>query len=148
VFSFEDKESFDLICSQNIPICICHQGNRDNKGNIFEQIKIFFEEKKAEFEAGGYCTEKIIYDPGFGYGKSNFQNLDLLSNLNKISENRILLAGLSQKKFLRLLFESSENHLNDQSLSAGIIATLGGANILRVHQVKETVNLLKNLWSK
>ena len=59
-----------------------------------------------------------------------------------------MLAGLSQKKFLQLLFESSENHLNDQSLSAGIIATLGGANILRVHQVKETVNLLKNLWSK
>ena len=45
VFSFEDKESFDLICSQNIPICICHQGNRDNKANIFEQIKIFFKEK-------------------------------------------------------------------------------------------------------
>ncbi len=148
VFSFEDKESFDLICSQNIPICICHQGNRDNKANIFEQIKIFFKEKKAEFEAGGLCTDKIIYDPGFGYGKSNFQNLDLLSNLNKISGNRILLAGLSQKKFLQLLFESSENHLNDQSLSAAIIATLGGANILRVHQVKETVNLLKNLWSK
>ena len=58
------------------------------------------------------------------------------------------LAGLSQKKFLKLLFETKDKHLNEQSLSAGIIACLGGANILRVHQVRETVNLLRNLWPK
>ena len=63
-------------------------------------------------------------------------------------KNRIWLAGLSQKTFLRLLFETKANHLNEQSLSAGIIACLGGANILRVHRVKETVNLLKKLWPK
>ena len=67
---------------------------------------------------------------------------------NKIKKDRILLAGLSQKKFLRLLFETKENHLNEQSLTAGIMACLGRVNILRVHQVKETVNLLRTLWPK
>ena len=69
-------------------------------------------------------------------------------NLDKIKKDRILLAGLSQKKFLRLLFKTKENHLNEQSLTAGIMACLGGVNILRVHQVKETVNLLRTLWPK
>ena len=92
--------------------------------------------------------KNLIFDPGFGYGKTPFQNLKILSNLEKIKKDRVLLAGLSQKKFLKLLFKTKGNHLNEQSLTAGIIASLGGANILRVHQVKETVNLLRTIWPK
>ena len=100
-------------------------------------------DKKINFN-----IKNLIFDPGFGYGKTPFQNLKILSNLEKIKKDRVLLAGLSQKKFLKLLFETKENHLNEQSLTAGIIASLGGANILRVHQVKETVNLLRTVWPK
>ena len=77
-----------------------------------------------------------------------FFALAFFKALEKIKKDRILLAGLSQKKFLKLLFETKENHLNEQSLTAAIIASLGGANILRVHQVKETVNLLRTIWLK
>ena len=71
-----------------------------------------------------------------------------MSNLEKIKKDRVLLAGLSQKKFLKLLYETEGNQLNEQSLTAGIIASLGGANILRVHQVKETVNSLRTIWPR
>ena len=148
VFSFEDTKSFDLVCSENIPICVCHQGDPENDENIFSQIEHFFSKIETKFKKKNFNVENIIFDPGFGYGKTPFQNLKILANLEKLKKNRILLAGLSQKKFLRLLFETKANHLNEQSLSAGIIACLGGANILRVHRVKETVNLLKNLWPK
>ena len=146
VFSFEDEESFNLVCNKNIPLCVCHQGNPENKENIFAQIELFFSETEDKFMKGNFDIKNLIFDPGFGYGKTPFQNLKILSNLEKIKKDRILLAGLSQKKFLKLLFETKENHLNEQSLTAGIIAGLGGANILRVHQVKETVNLMKTIW--
>ena len=148
VFSFKDKDSFNLVCNENIPICICHQGNTENQLNIFIQIEDFFSEIEERFNKENFDLNNIIFDPGFGYGKTPIQNLKILSNLGKIKKDRILLAGLSQKKFLRLLFETKENHLNEQSLTAGIIACLGGVNILRVHQVKETVNLLRTLWPK
>ena len=148
VFSFSDQESFKLVCRNDIPICVCHQGNPDNKEDIFSQINLFFSDVEEKFEKEKFNTDNIIFDPGFGYGKTPFQNLKILSNLEKLKKDRILLAGLSQKKFLKLLFETKDKHLNEQSLSAGIIACLGGANILRVHQVRETVNLLRNLWPK
>ena len=119
-----------------------------NKKDIFDQIEHFFSEIEVKFKKGNFNLKNLIFDPGFGYGKTPFQNLKILSNLEKIKKERVLLAGLSQKKFLRLLFETKENHLNEQSLTAGIIASLGGANILRVHQVKETVNLLRTVWPK
>ena len=115
---------------------------------FFSQINLFFSDVEEKFEKEKFNTDNIIFDPGFGYGKTPFQNLKILSNLEKLKKDRILLAGLSQKKFLKLLFETKDKHLNEQSLSAGIIACLGGANILRVHQVRETVNLLRNLWPK
>ncbi len=146
VFSFEDEKSFNLVCNENIPVCVCHQGNPQNEESIFTQIDLFFSETEVKFKKGNFNIKKLIFDPGFGYGKTPFQNLRILSNLEKIKKDRILLAGLSQKKFLKLLFETKENHLNEQSLTAGIIASLGGANILRVHHVKETVNLLRTIW--
>ena len=148
IFSFGDQESFKLVSRNNIPICVCHQGNPDNKDDIFSQINLFFSEVEEKFEKEKFDIDNIIFDPGFGYGKTPFQNLKILSNLEKLKKDRILLAGLSQKKFLKLLFETKDKHLNEQSLSACIIACLGGANILRVHQVRETVNLLRNLWPK
>jgi len=148
VFSFEDEESFNLVCKENIPVCICHQGNPENKKDIFDQIEHFFSEIEVKFKKRNFNIKNLIFDPGFGYGKTPFQNLKILSNLEKIKKDRVLLAGLSQKKFLNLLYETKENHLNEQSLTAGIIASLGGANILRVHQVKETVNLLRTIWPK
>ncbi len=129
-------------------VCICHQGNPENKKDIFDQIEHFFSEIEVKFKKRNFNIKNLIFDPGFGYGKTPFQNLKILSNLEKIKKDRVLLAGLSQKKFLKLLFETKENHLNEQSLTAGIIASLGGANILRVHQVKETVNLLRTIWPK
>ena len=118
---------------------------------INTQVENMPNDKSKTFKAYAFWNfnlKNLIFDPGFGYGKTPFQNLKILSNLEKIKKDRVLLAGLSQKKFLKLLFETKENHLNEQSLTAGIIASLGGANILRVHQVKETVNLLRTIWPK
>lgn len=146
VFSFENKKTFDFICSKDLMISVCHQGGKDLKNNIFKDVNNFFENQFKRFKKSGFDTKKMIFDPGFGYGKSVNQNLSLLANIQAVKKDRLLLVGLSQKKFLKYLFEDKQNHLNKQSYAAAIIAAIGGANILRVHQVKETVNLLGKVF--
>ena len=68
VFSFKDKDSFNLVCNENIPICICHQGNTENQLNIFIQIEGFFSEIEERFNKENFDLNNIIFDPGFGYG--------------------------------------------------------------------------------
>ena len=146
VFSFKNKKTFDFICSKDLVISVCHQGGKDLKDNIFKDVNNFFENQFKRFKKSGFDTEKIIFDPGFGYGKSVNQNLSLLANIQAVKKDRLLLVGLSQKKFLKYLFEGKKSHLTQQSYAAAIIAAIGGANILRVHQVKETVNLLEKVF--
>ena len=50
VFSFEDEQSFNLVCNENIPVCVCHQGNPENNENIFDQIELFFSEIEVKFK--------------------------------------------------------------------------------------------------
>ena len=99
VFSFEDEESFNLVCKENIPVCICHQGNPENKKDIFDQIEHFFSEIEVKFEKGNFNLKNLIFDPGFGYGKTPFQNLKILSNLEKIKKDRVCWLACRKRNF-------------------------------------------------
>lgn len=92
--------------------------------------------------AAGVMGESIVLDPGFGFGKSLDENYPLLAEFSQLQElGRPLLAGVSRKGFLRRVVEQgglgavSPEALCDATLAANVAAVLGGAHILRVHDV-------------
>ncbi len=142
-----DGQMFEVISKLNIPYIMMHmQGNPQNMqnnpiyGDIIQEITLFFTKRIKKLQLLG--VKDIIIDPGFGFGKTLEQNYEILKHLKnfKILELPILV-GLSRKSMIyNLLDISPENSLNGTT-AANTIALQNGANILRVHDVKEAVQL-------
>jgi dihydropteroate synthase len=97
-------------------------------------------------EAAGIARERIAIDPGFGFGKSRAHNLTLLARLGDIAAlGYPVLAGLSRKSTLGAITGRPEDERVAASVAAALIAVERGASILRVHDVRETVDALKVL---
>ncbi len=145
------------ICAKSdISICLMHmQGQPDtmqiqpNYSNIVIEVKAFFSERILCCEQAGITHDRLILDPGFGFGKTLNHNTQLLTQLEQFTKfNLPLLVGISRKTMIgQLLQQSGQDAAVDQrlygSLSAAVIAVLKGANIIRVHDVKASVDALK-----
>ncbi len=98
----------------------------------------------------GVRSEQIVLDIGIGFGKTVQQNLELIANLAKITEDLQpypVLVGASRKSFLGKILNASEpSSMLSGSLAAAAIALWNGASILRVHDVKETVDVRETIY--
>lgn len=110
-------------------------------GNL--DIKPFFENKLNKLIKQGINPENICFDPGIGFGKNRFQDAYIINNISKIKiPNFPLLIGLSRKRIIAQSSGCEKQNLNALmagTLSANVVAIMGGANIIRVHDVKEAV---------
>ena len=140
---------FETIINLDVPYIMMHmQGtSKDMQFNpiyddVSSDIISFFEQKVEQLQTKGF--KKIIIDPGFGFGKKIEHNYEILRNLKKFKElNLPILAGISRKSMIyNLLNVTSEEALNGTSI-ANTISLLNGANILRVHDVKEAVECIR-----
>jgi dihydropteroate synthase len=139
--------------SQDVAICLMHmQGlprtmqNSPQYDDLILEITTFFQQRISTCEQAGISASRLILDPGFGFGKSLEQNYSLLANMAKFhSLNLPLLAGLSRKSLIGNLLNREVNDRLAGSLATAIIAVQQGAKIIRVHDVKETVDALKVL---
>jgi dihydropteroate synthase len=104
----------------------------------------FLQERVEACVDGGICRERLLVDPGFGFGKNDRHNLQILRNLEQFSVLRLpLLVGLSRKRTLgKLTGRSAEDRLA-AGVAAATIAVLKGANIVRTHDVAATVDAVK-----
>ena len=96
---------------------------------------------EAGFTAAGIAAGRIVVDPGFGFGKTMEHNLELLRHLAGLSELPVL-AGLSRKSMLAKLTGRAIDERLAGSLTLALLALQGGATILRVHEVKETRDVI------
>ncbi len=115
--------------------------------DVVSEVGIYFEQR-IEYAIGrGIRRDKLILDPGFGFGKRLQDNLALLRRLGEFRRFDLpLLAGLSRKSFLGALGGESDPASRDpESVAAAVYAALQGAAILRVHEVAGTVRALKLL---
>jgi len=144
-----DPTMFELIADLNIPYVMMHmigspQNMQDNPQyeNVVKSVMSYFEEKINKLRSLG--VKDVIIDPGFGFGKTiehNYQLLNYLDNF-KIFELPILV-GVSRKSMIyKALDLTAEEALNGTSV-LNTIALLNGANILRVHDVKEAKETIK-----
>ena len=144
----KDKKMFDTIAELNVPYVMMHmKGNsltmqkNPNYDNIIKEIFIFFEKKIKKLNSLGF--NKIIIDPGFGFGKTLEHNYEILRNLSEFKKiNLPILVGASRKSMIyNLLDITADQALNGTSI-INTIALNNGANLLRVHDVKEAIECI------
>lgn len=94
--------------------------------------------------AGGYRKEKLLLDPGFGFGKNLSHNYSLLARLAEFHHfNLPLLVGMSRKSMIGQLLNVGPSERLSGSLACAVIAAMQGAHIIRVHDAKETVEAMR-----
>jgi len=151
VSALQQPGAIDAIKKSNVGICLMHmQGTpktmqvNPTYQDVVNEVKLFLEERANSLIAEGIQTERIILDPGFGFGKTFEHNMSLLQNLESFQTLKFpLLVGLSRKSFIRkILSGDHDDHLSG-SISAAILSILKGAKIVRVHDVKETQSAIK-----
>jgi dihydropteroate synthase len=146
-----DEKMFEMVAKLDVPYIIMHmQGDPGSMqlaptySNVVQEVLHFFIEKIGRLRPLG--VKDIILDPGFGFGKTVSHNYELLKNLHifKITELPIL-AGISRKSMIcKVLGVKPENALNGTT-ALHMVALQQGARLLRVHDVKEAVEVIK-LW--
>ncbi|MFM2482898.1 dihydropteroate synthase [Celerinatantimonas sp. YJH-8] len=112
--------------------------------NITDEVVRYLKERKQVAMAAGIAEHKIFLDPGFGFGKSLDHNYQLLNHMEDLHQlNSPLLIGLSRKSMLGNLLNRPTSERLAGSLAGACIATMKGAAIIRVHDVRETVDAVR-----
>jgi len=135
----------------DLPVCLMHmQGlprsmqTSPQYHNLIDDIKTFFEQRLNDCKQGGIDKQRLILDPGFGFGKSLEQNYKLLAHFSDFQSLGLpLLAGLSRKSMIGNLLNREVDQRLAGSLTTAVLAAQQGAKIIRVHDVKETMDALK-----
>jgi dihydropteroate synthase len=137
---------------ESIAVCLMHmQGQprtmQENPvyDDVVEDVFGFLQSRVIECEQAGIERNRIVIDPGFGFGKTLEHNIALLKHLSEFKQSGLpVLAGISRKSMLgKLLGDVPPEQRIDASVAAAVLAYERGANILRVHDVKQTVDALK-----
>lgn len=153
VRALQNKGCVEIVAQSDIPVCLMHmQGmprtmqNKPQYENMIEDIKTFFYQRIQVCEQAGIIRNRVILDVGFGFGKTLQQNYQLLAQLAEFTSLKLpLLVGVSRKSMIGNLLNRDVEQRLAGSLSAAVIAAQHGANILRVHDVQETVDALQVL---
>ncbi len=141
-----DPQMKEVAARYNVPVVLMHikgtpKNMQDNPfyENLIQEISDYLKESIELAENSGIDEEKIIIDPGIGFGKRLEDNLEILRNLEKLTSLRKpILVGLSRKSFIGKVLDLPLAERMEGSLAALAVAICNGANILRVHDVKES----------
>ncbi|MBB6542243.1 dihydropteroate synthase [Thalassotalea piscium] len=150
VRALQNKGCIEVAAQSDIPVCLMHMQGKPitmqsapNYNNVIDDIKAFFTHRITQCEQAGINRERIIIDPGFGFGKTLEQNYKLLANLEEFTCFDLpILSGTSRKSMIGTLLNCSPQQRLAGSLATALLAAQNGANIIRVHDVKETVDTL------
>ncbi len=143
--------ALDAAADLGVPVCLMHmQGqpgtmqDAPDYADVVRDIIGFLAERVAACEATGISRDRVAIDPGFGFGKTVGHNMQILARLGEFQELGLpILAGLSRKSSLGALTGRDVDARMPASIAGATIAALNGADILRVHDVGETVDALK-----
>ena len=150
VWALQKPDTLRVVAELCVPICLMHmQGSprtmqkAPEYADVVAEIDAFFRSRIAACETAGIDKQRILLDPGFGFGKSLEHNLELLRNLSAFKKHDLpLLAGVSRKRMLGVITGAEVDQRIHASVAAAVIAAANGANILRVHDVKATRDAL------
>lgn len=151
VRSLQRDGALDAAVDSGLPVCLMHM--RGEPGNmqddprypdILQEVLGFLEERIVACEAVGIARERITVDPGFGFAKTQNHNLSLFRQMERLMELGCpMLVGVSRKSMVgRALGREVDGRLYG-SLALAALAVAKGASIIRVHDVAETVDVVR-----
>ena len=151
VCALQEPKALEIVAASDVGVCLMHmQGRPQNMQqdpqyqDVVQEVYDFLKGRLAAAEQVGIAKARITLDPGFGFGKRTAHNLALLEGLSTLQKlGAPLLIGLSRKSVLGQVAGADVNERLYASLAASVISVMKGANIVRVHDVKATVEALK-----
>jgi dihydropteroate synthase len=151
VYALRREGALQVAAELDAAICLMHmQGNpatmqdRPQYRELPREIIDFLDERVRACGDAGIDADRLIVDPGFGFGKNDQHNLKILANLGEFHAlQRPLLVGLSRKRTLSQLAGKKADGLVAAGVAAAVIAVSNGANIVRTHDVGQTVDALR-----
>lgn len=142
--------ALEIVVGSSAMVCLTHmQGRPETMQNaphytdVVAEVKMFLQQRIQAALSAGISSERIIIDPGFGFGKTFEHNLTLFRQLAQFSSmNLPVLVGLSRKSMLGAMTGADVNARTYASVAAALLAVGKGAKIVRVHDVKATHDAL------
>jgi len=142
--------TLEAVAASDAGVCLMHmQGEprtmqqSPSYGDVVAEVAAFLGERVAAARAAGIARERIVIDPGFGFGKTVAHNFDLLRNLDRVAALGLpVLAGWSRKSTLGAITGRAADHRLAASVAAALLAVERGARIVRVHDVAATRDAL------
>jgi dihydropteroate synthase len=147
--------ALDAVADSNAAVCLMHmQGEpatmqqEPRYGDVVAEVRAFLRERIDACRAAGIAGERLVIDPGFGFGKTLEHNILLLAGLRAFTALGVpVLAGLSRKGSLGMITGRPVGERVAASVAAALAAVARGATIVRVHDVAPTVDALK-VWNE
>jgi dihydropteroate synthase len=140
-----DPDMARVVAERGVPVIVMH--NRDAADpaiDIMADIAAFFSRSLAIAERAGIARNKIVLDPGIGFGKTPEQSITALARMNALKSFGLpILIGASRKRFIDSVSPAPPDRRIGGSIASHLIAAASGAAIVRVHDVAETVQALK-----
>jgi len=142
--------ALEAAAASGLPVCLMHMRGEPATmqqepvyTDAVAEIRAFLAERVRVSENAGIRRERILVDPGFGFGKTLDHNLLLLRHLDRFTDLAAgVLVGISRKSMIGALLNAPVGERLSGGLAAAVIAFWQGANIIRTHDVRETVQAL------
>lgn len=151
VRALQEPGALQVAVAAQLPVCLMHMQGAPRSmqqapqyQDVLSEVVQFLQQRANECEQAGLLKKHIVLDPGFGFGKNLSHNYQLLAQLEQLTAlGYPLLAGMSRKSMIGQLLNVSVNQRLAGSLACATIAAIKGARIIRVHDVKETVQAVR-----
>ena len=151
VRALKEEDALQAAVKMAVPVCLMHmqgqpQSMQDKPvyNDVTTDVREFLSERVDQCLEAGMDLNHIMLDPGFGFGKTTEQNFQLLNELEHIRSHDLpVLAGLSRKSMIGQTLNLGVNERLSASIALALLAVLNGANILRLHDVKETCQAVR-----
>ena len=142
--------ALEAAAASGLPVCLMHMRGEPATmqqepvyADVVAEVHAFLAERIRVCESAGIPRERILIDPGFGFGKTLDHNLTLLRHLDRFTDLAAgVLVGISRKSMIGALLNAPVDKRLSGGLAAAVIAFWQGANIIRAHDVRETVQAL------
>ncbi|MFL2634914.1 MAG: dihydropteroate synthase [Dehalococcoidia bacterium] len=138
-----DKKMIALVAKSNLPYILMHNQKIAKDKNVIKQIKIDLQMKIDILINKGFNLKNLIIDPGIGFNKNTTQNIQIIGNLDKLKFGFPILIGTSRKKHIGDILSTDVHDRIEGTAATSAIAIANGADIIRVHDVKEMARVAK-----
>jgi len=140
-----DPAMAPLVAARGVPVIVMHNRNAADAGiDIMTDIHEFFARSLAIAARAGIARDKLVLDPGIGFGKTPEQSITCIARLSEFKRYGLpIMVGASRKRFISSVTPAAPDARIGGSLAAHLMAVANGAAIVRVHDVAETVQALR-----